>query len=81
MRDLKLVTPRYTLAGMVASVKILESKFETKGRVSIKVQAYDAQGAKLGGEQKFKGSASDATDLAGSADNLVATHFGAIDTQ
>lgn len=81
MRDLKLETPRKTSAGTVASVKVLEEKFDIKGRVSIKVQAYDAAGAKLGHEQSFRGSASDPTDLAGSANNLVATHFGEVAAQ
>jgi len=78
MRELKLVSPRFTFAGTVASVKLLDSKFESRGRVSVKLQAYDAQGNKLGEERTIKGSASDRTDLHGSANALVVAHFGAI---
>ena len=81
MRNLKLVTPRVTLSGVVHTIVLLDAKFhpgvlvDTK-IVGITVQEKDANGQEIGAVQNFKGLASNMNDLHKSANDLAVKEYG-----
>ncbi len=76
MRKLKLTTPRYTFAGEITFIQLLDSKFEPGNRVSVKAQALDIYGDKIGAEQDFSGQVTDPSSLHASVNALIEVHFG-----
>ena len=76
MRNLQLISPRYTVTGIITTVTLLDSKFLPGNQVEIRAQGLDAQGNKVGGEAVFVGRASNPSNLRQSANSLAVAEFG-----
>ena len=76
MRYLKLMENHITFDGIATHVQLLDSKFESGNRVSVRLQPLNSEGENVGPEKELSGPSCHPASLHSSTNSLVASYFG-----